>query len=108
MTRLLLTAPLPPVSAGSEYGWALSGDDGLTLLSQGRAPLDLLPAGAEVVLGIPAAALSWHQVTLPQGSLRGAPRLRAVLDGLLEDQLLDEPEALHFAVAPDARTGAPA
>ena len=108
MTRLLLTAPLPPVSAGSEYGWALSGDDGLTLLSQGRAPLDLLPAGAEVVLGIPAAALSWHQVTLPQGSLRGAPRLRAVLDGLLEDQLLDEPEALHFAIAPDARTGAPA
>jgi len=30
-----------------------------------------------------------------------------VLDGLLEDRLLDEPEALHFAVAPDAKSGAP-
>jgi len=107
MTRLLLTAPLPPVSVGAEYVWALSGDDGLTLLSHGRAPLDLLPAATEVVLGIPAAAISWHQVTLPQGSLRGAPRLRALLDGLLEDRLLDEPEALHFAIAPDARAGEP-
>ncbi len=107
MTRLLLTAPLPPVSIGAEYGWALSGDDGLTLLSHGRAPLDLLPAGAEVTLGVPAASLSWHLVTLPQGSLRGAPRLRSVLDGVLEDRLLDEPEALHFAVAPDASAGVP-
>jgi len=107
MTRLLLTAPLPPVPVGAEYGWALSGDDGLTLLSHGHAPLDLLPAASEVMLGVPATALSWHQVTLPQGSLRGAPRLRSVLDGLLEDRLLDAPEALHFAVAPDAKTDAP-
>lgn len=107
MTRLLLIAPLPPVSVGAEYGWALSGDDGLTLLSSGRAPLDLLPAATEVVLGVPAAALSWHQITLPQGSLRGAPRLRSVLDGLLEDRLLDEPEALHFGIAPDAKAGVP-
>ena len=107
MTRLLLIAPSPLALAGAEFGWALSGDDGLTLLAHGRAPLDLLPAGTEVVLGLPGAALSWHQVTLPQGSLRAAPRLRAVLDGLLEDRLLDEPEQLHFAIEPGARAGLP-
>ena len=52
-------------------------------------------------------ALSWHQVTLPQGSLSGAVRLRSVLDGLLEDRLLDEPQGLHFALEPGARTGVP-
>ena len=30
-----------------------------------------------------------------------------MLDGLLEDRLLDEPEALHFALPPQARTGVP-
>ena len=30
------------------------------------------------------------------------PPLRAVLEGLLEDQLLDDPPALHFALAPGA------
>jgi general secretion pathway protein L len=38
---------------------------------------------------------------------RNAPRLRAVLEGLLEDQLLDEPAQLHFALQPGARTDAP-
>ena len=30
-----------------------------------------------------------------------------MLEGLLEDQLLDEPEALHFALQPQARGGGP-
>jgi general secretion pathway protein L len=30
-----------------------------------------------------------------------------VLDGLLEEHLLDDPEALHFALEPDAKAGAP-
>ena len=54
---------------------------------------------------MPAAALSWHQVTLPQGSMSGAVRLRSVLNGLLEDRLLDDPESLHFALEPGARVG---
>jgi len=46
-------------------------------------------------------------VTLPQGSLGSAVRLRSVLDGLLEDRLLDDPQSLHFALEPGAKTGVP-
>ncbi len=74
-------------------------------------PLDL---GAETVALVPARALSWHRVQLPASTLsrgllaeRSAPRLRAVLEGLLEDQLLDEPTQLHFALQPDARDDVP-
>ena len=64
-------------------------------------------AGAEVVAVVPAAMLSWHRVELPKGTTAASPRLRAVLEGLLEDQLLDEPETLHFALPPQVRPGAP-
>lgn len=107
MTPLLLIAPLPPADAAGEYDWAQAGDDGIALRNQGRALLALLPSSTEVMLGIPSAALSWHRVTLPKGSTGSASRLRAVLDGLLEEHLLDEPEALHFALEPDAKAGAP-
>ena len=79
-------------------------------------PLSLTPIdlGAETVALVPARALSWHRVQLPAGTLarglfaeRSAPRLRAVLEGLLEDQLLDEPAQLHFALQPDASDDAP-
>lgn len=81
-----------------------------------RMPLSLTPLnlGAETVALVPARALSWHRVQLPAGTLarglfaeRSAPRLRAVLEGLLEDQLLDEPAQLHFALQPDASDDAP-
>ena len=54
---------------------------------------------------VPAALLSWHRLTLPIGALAG--RQRAVLEGLLEEQLLDDPAHLHFALAPHARAGVP-
>ncbi|AMM23940.1 type II secretion system protein GspL [Variovorax sp. PAMC 28711] len=104
---LLVVAPLPPASAGSDYSWAAWTTDGRRLRQQGSAVPALLPTSLEVTLCIPAAALSWHQVTLPQGSLGSAVRLRSVLNGLLEDRLLDEPELLHFALEPSARAGTP-
>ena len=107
MPALLVCPPLAPATAGAEHGWALVADDGQSLLSQGSAPLALLPAAGEVTVLVSAAALSWHQLTLPQGSLSGAVRLRSVLDGLLEDRLLDEPQSLHFALEPGAKTGVP-
>ncbi|MDQ0022375.1 general secretion pathway protein L [Variovorax paradoxus] len=107
MTPLLLIAPLPPADTAGEYDWAQAGDDGIALRSHGRALLTLLPASTEVMLGIPTAALSWHRVTLPKGSMGSTSKLRAVLDGLLEEQLLDEPEALHFALEPEAKAGVP-
>lgn len=78
------------------------------------AHLITLQLDHETIAVVPARALSWHRVQLPVGTLptgwmkdRNAPRLRAVLEGLLEDQLLDEPAQLHFALQPDARTDAP-
>ncbi|WP_076998345.1 type II secretion system protein GspL [Variovorax sp. KK3] len=107
MALLLVTAPLPPALVGSDYGWAVWSSDGRKLRSQGSAPPSLLPTSDEVILGIPATMLSWHMLTLPQGSMSGAVKLRSVLAGLLEDRLLDDPEQLHFALQPEARAGAP-
>ena len=73
-----------------------------------------LTLATETLALVPAHALSWHQVQLPPGALasgllkeRAAPRARAVLEGLLEDRLLDEPAQLHFALQPDARASGP-
>ncbi|CAN5276922.1 hypothetical protein BH10PSE18_BH10PSE18_13360 [soil metagenome] len=107
MAVLLVIIPLPPAPAGGEYGWAAWSGDGRQLRASGSAVPALLPSGNEVTLGVPASALSWHQVTLPQGSMSGGVRLRSMLNGLLEDRLLDDPEQLHFALEPGARTGAP-
>lgn len=78
------------------------------------ALLTTLQLDRETIAVVPARAVSWHRVQLPAGTLpsglmkdRNAPRLRAVLEGLLEDQLLDEPAQLHFALQPGARTDAP-
>ena len=80
------------------------------------APLAVLPdaPGAERVALIPAQRLSWHRVELPAGTLDrglfhdgGSPRLRSVIEGLLEDRVLDDTALLHFALPPNARTGTP-
>lgn len=89
--------------------------DGRNVASQSSAVPALLPpsGGLEVVALVPAAQLSWHQLRLPRGTLKtgmmadtAAPRLRAVLEGLLEENLLDEPAVMHFAVEPDAQDAA--
>lgn len=74
-------------------------------------PVDLGSNGG-IVAVIPARALSWHQIQLPNGTLssgwmqeRNAPRLRSILESLLEDQLLDDPAKLHFALQPHAMDG---
>ncbi|MDB5874055.1 MAG: gspL [Ramlibacter sp.] len=109
MSALVVHLPLQTVTASTEFDYALT-VDGSTLESHGSAPVALLPvpvrAGAELVAVVPAAMLSWHRVELPKGTSASSPRLRAVLEGLLEDQLLDEPEALHFALQPQVRPGA--
>lgn len=50
-------------------------------------------------LVISADRLSLHEVKLP---LMPTYRIRAALAGVLEEQLLDDPQDLHFALAPDA------
>ena len=110
MSALVIHLPPHPASAQAEFDYALT-IDGTVVESHGSAAAALLPAparaGAEVVAIVPASMLSWHRVELPKGTSATSPRLRAVLEGLLEDQLLDEPDALHFALQPQARSGAP-
>ena len=107
MPQLIVCPPPAPSAPGAEFGWARATDDDAGVAEHGSAPLALLPAGTDVTLLVPGSALSWHSVTLPQGSLGNPTRLRSVLEGLLEERLLDEPEHLHFAVEPQARAGVP-
>ena len=109
MSTLILQLPLSSSgSAPPEYDYVLT-SDGLQPAAQGRAPAALLPAragrGTEVVAVIPARALSWHCIALPQRVLRSLlsgrmepARARGVLSGVLEEQVLDDAEQLHFAV----------
>jgi general secretion pathway protein L len=115
MTTLIIILPLESPSASTQFDYVLT-PDGRTVQSQSRASLAMLPqpANAQVVAVVPAAALSWHAVTLPRGTLAKnflsdaqSPRLRAILDGLLEEQVLDDPAHLHFALAPGARDDTP-
>lgn len=111
MSSLIVTLPLEPATSATEWRFALSAD-GRTVAEEGSAPAALLPlprgAGAEVVALVPVQALAWHRVELPKGVVPGAPRLRAALEGLLEEQLLDDPEAVHLALQPGAAGGSAA
>ena len=110
MSTLLLHLPLLRAGAETEYRYTLSAD-GHSASGQGSARAALLPAAGrgagELVAVVPARALSWQRVQLPQGVGSQSPRLRAVLDGLLEERLLDDTAQLHFALQPGARAGSP-
>ncbi len=110
MSSLIFLLPNAPVGPTTEFAYLVT-SDGRSVGDHASAPAALLPrpsgAGAEVVAIAPVSALSWHQVELPKGVSAASPRLRAVLEGLLEDRVLDEPESLHFAIQPGARAGAP-
>ena len=107
MTSLIISLPLVGPDAAELYDYVLS-SDGLTPVAHASVPLALLPTTHdEVVALVPAQALSWHQVKLPVGSVprvmsgeRASARLRSILDGALEDQLLDDPAQLHLALQP--------
>ncbi len=114
MTTLIVTLPLALLGNATEYEYVLT-QNGLTVVGHGRTTAALLPVtrtlAGEVVAVVPARALSWHRLTLPKGtradSASNPQRLRAVLSGLLEEHLLDEPEQVHFALPPTARADEP-
>jgi general secretion pathway protein L len=115
MTTLIITLPDALPTAATHCDGVLSAD-GLAVMRHVKAPMALLPApaGVEIVAVVPVRRLSWHRLALPPGTLNkglfqegNAPRLRSVLDGLLEDRLLDDPAQLHFAIEPQAKAGAP-
>ncbi|HUG24857.1 type II secretion system protein GspL [Piscinibacter sp.] len=87
----------------AEYVYALT-PDGLALEAQGQCAASLLPKADSVVAVLADTAVSWHRITLPKAP---AARMRAALTGVLEEAVLEEAELTHFAVAPDAKPGAP-
>jgi len=104
MATLILTLPRTGLQAGSVVDYVLS-PDGLAVGTASSAPLALLPSAGtgrvtETLLLVDAAQLSWHRMQLPKGAAGNSVRLRSVLEGLLEEQLLDEPVTLHYALAP--------
>jgi general secretion pathway protein L len=89
--------------AEPEYAYLLSAD-GLGVARQGRTTAALLPKADTVVAWLGPTDVSWHRITLPRAP---ASKLRAALVGLLEEQLLDDEQAVHLAVAPQATVGQP-
>jgi general secretion pathway protein L len=108
MSSLIVFLPPGAPTGATEWPYALT-TDGHALADQGRAPAALLPmprgAGAEVVAVVPVQGLAWHRVELPKGIAPGSPRLRAALEGVLEEQLLDDTDTLHLSLQPGARGG---
>lgn len=109
MRTLLLQLPPTPPGPSAVYGVAAF-DPAATgwHVPPGNSPLALLPATprrTETIALVPPAALSWHRVSLPAGLGRNSPRLQAALQGLLEDQLLQDPAQLHLALgAPEGNS----
>ncbi|GGH62532.1 hypothetical protein GCM10010975_27350 [Comamonas phosphati] len=106
MSSLFLLLPAPAASPTGEYAYAQS-SDGQHVQHSGQAAASMLPAAgrADAVVAVVAwQMLSWHRIALPPGlnphSRRQQPRLRAALEGLLEEKLLDDPQSLHLALAP--------
>lgn len=90
------------VSPGQpEFAYVFS-IDGFSVGREGQAAPALLPKADQVVALLPAVDVSWHRITCPRAS---AAKLGSALAGVLEEALLEDPQQLHFALAPGARGG---
>lgn len=105
--RLGARAAAPATEAAArlpaEWHFVLSAD-GRSPARSGQAQAALLPKADLTVLVLAEADVSWHRIDVPRAP---AARLRAALAGVMEEALLDDDAALHFALAPDAAPGQP-
>ena len=107
MLVILLPARPHPADAGpigpvpDDWGHVLS-LDGLAVERQGRTRAAELPRADTVVAVVPATDVTWHQALMPKAP---ANRLREALGGVLEEQLLDDDDAVHLALAPKPIAG---
>ena len=103
---LIISLPHNPKDATSGYAHVHSDGHQVQRNAVGAASLLSAYAG-EVVAVVPHTRLSWLSVQFPPGS-HGA-RLGAVLEGLLEDRVLEDVADLHCVVDPTSadipRTG---
>jgi general secretion pathway protein L len=98
-------AGLPGGSVGAPVEWhyVLSAD-GRTPAVAGHAGAAFLPKADQVIVLLAEADVSWHRLDVPRAP---AARLVEALAGVMEDTLLDEGQAPHFALAEDAKPGQP-
>ena len=108
MNKLIALLPsVRPQSEDSLHCWQVAGDGHTQVVMQ--TVRELSPAKlVQTIAVVPAACLSWHQVVLPATvKLHGDARLLPLLQSLLEDALLDEPDQVHIALMPGALPGQP-
>ena len=103
MSKLIVSLPYPSLAGNgnASYHYVMS-NDAQNRGKSGAATLSELPSANATILVAPAQALSWHQIDLPKVP---KTRLRAALDGLLEERLLDDTSAMALALSPEAQTG---
>ena len=113
MSSLILLLPARPrlrcgadaarqsIAANVDWAYVLT-SDGLAVERHGRAVVALLPKADGAVLVLADTDVSWHQIAIPKAP---AAKLRAAIAGVLEEQLLDDPGAMHLALAPGAAGG---
>jgi general secretion pathway protein L len=90
-----------PHSAHANTGYAHVHSDGHSVLrSATGAAATLSTHAGEVVAVVPHSRMAWLRVQLPPAS--HGPRLQNVLQGLLEDRLLDDPQQLHIVLPPES------
>lgn len=105
MSSLIVSLPLTTAAAGLQLPYALVSDSAL-LVDSGLATVSKWPKASELVLQVPAQQLTWLQVDLPKpGRSLPAGKLRAVLEGLVEDQVLGDVGSLHLALPAHAPGG---
>ena len=93
-------APAPHGDA-AEFAFVLT-PDGQSITQQGRAAARLLPRADSAVLVLADTDVSWHRIALPKAP---AAKLRAAVAGVIEEQLLEDADSMHFALAPGAAGG---
>ena len=92
-----------PSSPTDEFEYVLS-RDGFAIHAQGRCSATALPQADNVVAVVSEADIAWHRIIVPKAP---AGRLRAALSGVLEEAVLADTDATHFALAPNATAGQP-
>lgn len=85
----------------SDLAYALT-PDGINVTRQGRASAGLMPKAEGAIVVLADQDVSWHRLTIPKAP---PARLRAAIAGALEEQLLEDTENLHFALAPNTTAG---
>lgn len=95
---ILLPASAPSNAGAQDYDFWFSHDAQAPAHAPGlaeRAPLSAMPRADRVMALIGDDQLSWLPAKLPK--VKGA-KLRGAVVGVMEDQLLDDAERLHFAL----------